>query len=445
MSESTEVTEVTVSTSASEVLRATFSIPLIVGASNRFSNGDKLRAYGPDIAELEADGFVSTDPEHMAFARMISNARKPSSIIVGQVANRPTQTWKVTPIAQNGAKYELEVGANAITPYTADGSATVAEITAALKTAVDALATGATTTDAGTYLLITSSGPGVFLRVRVPPTSRKRLKIEQNHADPGIAADLTAFEEKASESEGALAFYGIQLCFPSTATVLAAAAWVETKNGMFLDVATANTDTTTSSTTDIGSQLKTLSYRRTAWSYHHDPAEFLDAGRLGRCLPLEAGTETWQEKTIVGAIPSVLDTGERAQLMAKRGSYYVRYKGKNITLGGAKVADGHYIDTIRAIDELVARIGEDVFQLKADRDLAIPQDDGGIAILARAVLTRLQLSVGKLLRADPAPAVTAPLASALTDSDRNTRELPISFTGFIRGAVHKLKVVGTLT
>jgi hypothetical protein len=444
VSESTEVTEVTVTTAASEVLRATFSIPLIIGASNRFSNGDKLRRYDPDISALEADGFLSTDPEHKAFTRMISNVRKPSAIIVAQATNRPTQRWKVTPIAENGAKYELEVGSAAIAPYTADGSATVAEITAALKTAVDALATGATTTDAGTHLHIVTSGPGVFLRVRVPPTSRKRLLIEQDHADPGIAADLTAFEEKASESEGALSFYGIHLCFPSTATILAAAAWVETKTTYLLSVATANSNTTTGAVGNISALIETLAYRRTAIFYHHDPAEFADAGRLGRCLPLEAGTETWQMKTLVGVTPSVLDAGERAQLQATNTSYYVRYKGKNVTLGGAKVADGHYIDTIRAIDELVARIAEDVFQIQVDRDQAIPQDDGGIAIMARAVQSRLERSVGKLLRADPAPTTTAPLASDLTETQRNEREVPIGFAGYIRGAVHKTKVTGTV-
>lgn len=440
-----DLASITISPESSAVTREGFGVPLIVGASNRFS--ERFRAY-TSLASLEDDGFVAADAEHRAVTRLLSSNVKPPLFLVGNAANRPTMRWKVTPlVATAGAKYELKVGnpastATAVASFTADASPTVAEITLGLKGAVDALAfAGITTTDASTHLTITATTPGAY--VSLVTLNRELLAIEMDHADPGIAADLSAMLEAALATEGAADFYAICLCFPSTATLVAAAAWTEANKRLLL-AATSNTDVTRAVTTDVASTLRTAAYARTAVYWHHDSSQFIDAGIGGRCLPLTPGSETWQTKTVAGLDPSPLKPSEVVNLKGKSVNYYQRIKGRNVTLGGAKVAAGEFIDTVRGIDELTARLGEDVFSHVADRDEKDNYDDGGIVVMKGIVENRLRLSVGRLLAADPAPVVSAPSAAEVDPALKAVRTLPISFRAVKAGAIHQLVITGRL-
>jgi hypothetical protein len=434
-----DLVQITISSDSNSVTREGFGVPLIVGASNRFP--ERFRSYS-SLSAMEDDDFVATDAEYRAALRLLSSNVRPPQFLIGNAANRPTMRWKVTPIAGNLKKYQLYVGDGA-TPaeFTSDGTGTVAEIVAGLKTAVDDLATGATTTDNTTHLTITASGAGVFLRCVTG--DRALLLIEQDHADPGIAADLTAMLEAARATEGAADFYAIILCFPSTATIAAAAAWTEV-NRRLLVVATANTDVTTAATTDVASTLKTAAYTRSPVIYHHDPSLFADAGWAGRCLPLTPGSETWAMKTIVGLTPTALKDSEVTNLKSKNVNRYQRVKGRNLTLGGGIVPAKEYIDTVRGIDELEARLGEDVVIAQADRDDKIPYDDGGISMMKGIVQNRLNLSVGRLLTADPPPLALAPSSAEVDTAQKADRLLPITFTGTKAGAIHTLTIVGRL-
>lgn len=67
---------------------------------------------------------------------------------------------KVTPIAQNNTTYTIDINGNAAN-FLSDADATVAEITAGLKTAIDALSEPVTVVDNGTDLDISSNPAGI--------------------------------------------------------------------------------------------------------------------------------------------------------------------------------------------------------------------------------------------------------------------------------------------
>ena len=71
----------------------------------------------------------------------------------------------------------------------------------------------------GSYYLRIATNAGDFFGIQVDDLDL--LKCYQDHADPGVAADLTAIA-KADRN-----WYGLVTLFNSEAIVLAAAAWVE--------------------------------------------------------------------------------------------------------------------------------------------------------------------------------------------------------------------------
>ena len=137
------------------------------GARRYCKCNDKV--YGPNLAELTADGFATAGTTAAKFTALISQNPKPSQIIVGKRSNTPTKTVTLTPIAKNSTDYTVTIGGRGPTaaspaevfPYTSDATATVAEITAGLVALIDAGTQNVDATDNTTSLTIeTSATPG---------------------------------------------------------------------------------------------------------------------------------------------------------------------------------------------------------------------------------------------------------------------------------------------
>ena len=78
----------------------------------------------------------------------------------------------------------------------------------------------------------------------------------------------------------------------------------------------------------------------------------------------------------------------------------------------------------------------------------VPYDNGGIEAIALRVEDILQQAVTRtILRGgDDAPVVTVPDISETAQADRAARFLrDVKFTGFYAGAIHKVRIEGTLT
>lgn len=135
--------DVTISTQVSVPTRAGFGTPLIFGFHNKFA--ERVRSVS-SITDLEGLGFDAEDPEHKLLTAIFSQDPRPPTALIGRSTLTPTYTVNVVPVAQNTTIYKVAVdGADA--QFTSDASATVAEITAGLKDAIDYLGKDVIVTD----------------------------------------------------------------------------------------------------------------------------------------------------------------------------------------------------------------------------------------------------------------------------------------------------------
>lgn len=433
-----DIVSITISTESVLVEQAGFGVPLILANDCPGGFTERVRSY-TSLAGLTGDGFAVTDATYLIASKIFSQNPRPPTIMVGRCALKPTQRWALTPVAADSHVYSLKVGDTTVT-YTSDASATVAEIIAGLKAAIDALSLAITTSDQTTYLRVVANTAGAFFSLESTETSY--LKIAQDHADPGVGTDLAAI---ALENN---TWYGLCSAFNSPAYVDAVSDYAEANKKLYA-AQTQDSDVINvasgSDTSTIAYTLKNDSKYRTALIYHPSTKAFADAAWLGRCLPLDPGSETWKFKTLAGVASTTLTATQRTNALAKRCNVYNTVAGVAITEEG-KVSGNEWIDVIRFRDWIEARIGEEVFAALAASN-KIPFTDEGVAVitgLVRAVLDQ-GVAVGGL-SADPAPTVTAPLVANVSATNKALRNLPdVKFDAVLAGAIHTVAITGTIS
>lgn len=407
---------------------------------------ERSRTY-TSIAGVAAD-FATTTPEYKAANAYFSQNPRPEQLVIGRGTLKPTMIFKLTvATVANSQKYSVVLNG---TQYdvTSDASATNDEIIILLQAALAAPATAAGFTAAiggagpSTFLTLTGNAAGNWASFY--PTDPALLTLQQTTANPGIATDLDAI---VVENDN---WYGLITLYNSSACVLAAAAWAESKLKVYgVQVQDSECATVAAGiATDISKALQTAAYFRTKDGYHPDNGQFLDAAWFGRCLPYTPGSETWFGKTLAGVSamsttpPYKMTATYQTNLTTKNANFYYTISGRNITAPG-KVAAGEWIDTIRGRDWLQVRIQEAVALVTMNAD-KIPYTDPGIgridsevrAVLARAVTNGFLASY----------TVTVPTAASQTLVDKAARILRgYSFVAPIQGAIHLTYITGTLT
>lgn len=439
----TEIVNVTITAANVNVTQEGFGVPLILGTPSWVS--DRIRFYS-DITGVAAD-FATTRPEYKAAAALFNQNPRPPSIAVGKLNLPPTQKYTITPVATNSAVYNMYVNDTLIT-YTADSSATATEICDGLRTALAAAVTAGlvmTCTASGTStLVLTGNTAGAWDSVAVDNVAL--LGIAEDHADPDVATDLGEIQV-INDS-----WYAVINPWNSRLMALAIMGWCETNKKLFLCASndsllvTSSLATEVAKTTsaDIATRAKVLAYKYTSVWYHPSPSDFLDAGISGRCLPLDPGSETWALKTLSGVDPVILTTTHKTNLFDKYANTYYTIAGVNITNKG-KVGTGEYIDVVRFIDWLTARMGERIFgTLASPANPKVPYTDAGIALIAGNVSAQLQegVAVGGLA----SYVVGVPKARDANPADKAARLLKgVTFTGVLAGAAHTVAINGIVT
>jgi len=437
MANLSEIVNIQITTLSARVTQQGFGTPLVLGCKGgaHFGAGELVRSY-TSADDMVSDGFATSDPEYLAVQTIFSQNPSPDQVKVGVRTHLPTQRWAVTPVAVNNTTYSLTIDGHLVS-YTSDSSATLTEIITGLKTAIDALTLSVTTSSQGsnTFLRIVANNPGDFHTLTI--ANRALLGLIQDHADGGIATDLAAVAIYDND------WYGLVTLFNSSAEIMAAAAWVEANEKIYL-AESQDTDMVTSSTSDIGSLTKASAFDRTAVVFHPNNGAFLDAGWLGACLPLDPGSETWKFKTIAGVAVYTLTATEENFLIAKYVDYYETIGGNNMTTEGI-VSSDEYIDIVRFRDWLKARIQEGIFGVIKPAK-KIPYTDAGVAIVTGVIRNKLKAAVDiGGLSPDPKPTVTAPKVADVDSNDKANRILPnVSFTGTYAGAIHKVQIQGQI-
>jgi hypothetical protein len=425
------IVKVTVSSSNVAVKRASFGVAAIIDGHTRFN--ERIRFY-TEPADMLTDGFLSTDAAYLAALKLCSQSPRVAQFAIARRALMPTLKIELTPTVLNNKTYTVEINGVAKS-FTSDGTATLGEITAGLVAAIGAI-TGFTVTDTGpgTKVTILGSAAGNWVRVRaVDPTS---LKVEQTHADPGIATDLAAI---ALENP---AWYGACLTTASKAEIVAAAAWFEA-NKRILVQGTQDSDvvnTVLAGATDVAATLKTSSYKRTATIYHADNGEFIGAALLGRCFPRDPGSISFALKSLAGVAADTLSETQIQNATDKNANYYAAFGDQPLLMNGLS-AQGEYLDVTRDSDWYESRLQARIFGDLAAADKT-PFTTAGIAKVEAQMRAQAEEAIkAGFLANDPAPTFIVPAISDIATLDKQARKLTgLKTKATIAGAIHSTEL-----
>jgi hypothetical protein len=172
---------------------------------------------------------------------------------------------------------------------------------------------------------------------------------------------------------------------------------------------------------------------------------FKECAWLGNMLPRDPGSATWAFKNLDGVGADSMTATERAliEASAHKGNHYVAEASVGITRPG-KAHGGEWLDVVRGLDWLQARMEERLFTLLVNNP-KIPYTDDGIASVESEV--RAQLRIAEARGLIDAGWTTTVLAAADQDSaDRAARIVrDIEFQARLAGAIHTINIAGTVT
>lgn len=431
-----DIVNVQISLNTPGVAYATFGTALIASPLASFS--ERVRTYKK--GEYDEDNLppilVTALDDHFA------QTPSPREVKVGRLSVDKVVIQPSSVV--NSAVYSLKVNGTLAT-YTADGTATGAEIATGVAAAITALAiSGITATAVSATVEIT------YASAVIPLTDFTRLEwgtITPTAA--ALAADLSAINDADA------AWYDLHLTERTPARVLVAAEWTEARNKIF-GTALAEADILNPAlATDTISVLGDAQYFRTYAAYHGAAAtQFADVAWAARVLPIQPGGETWALKRLASVTPDNLTSTQKNTVVTKGGNTFEFYQPALALTNPGKTVAGEWIDVIRFRDWLENFVQVNMVTLMVKRD-KVPYTDAGIQLIVnnlKASLRRGQ-EVGGISPDEvdgdgntiPGFTVTAPLRADVTDAEAASRVLNISFAARLAGAIHVVNVTGSLS
>ncbi len=428
---------VTITKNSIGITRAGFGTLLVLSQNAPFVG--RTKTYS-DYAAVAVDYPLSTAPENIAAAAVFGQSLSPKQMKIGRRANKSTMVYSLSVVTvRNSYTYELYVSgqgfARTLVSFTSDASATDGEIIVGLVAALNAVVSK-NYTAAGTIspATVTASAAGGFFCLQV--VNPNDLKISMTHADPGVAADLTAIALADPD------FYSVYNFSNSLAEGPAIATWVEANKRIFI-LDTNQTDsiiTAESGATDVLKVAKTAAYTRTMGMYHHRLDQMPGAALNGRCLPITPGGETWADKTLSLVNATNLEDTHRNNLVARNANGYEGpVAGIGITFNGM-VASGEFLDVTRFLDYFKDDAQKAIFGVKTAND-KISYDDPGIRKIANEFRASLARGVEAKGFVDGSIKLTVPNSADVAAADRTARVLNgLKAEAQLAGAIHIVSV-----
>jgi len=429
------IVDVSITRETRTIQRASFSIPCFIAEHTIFA--ERAKEYA-SLADILSAGFATTSAVYKAATLYFGQAVAPSKIVVGR---RLVPSVTITPTVADTTVYSFKANGTLIT-FTSDGSATAAEIVTGLKDALTAAAiptTGSTgiVATGTTTLILTPSGDASS----IANYTANLVAVNAASVEDWVSATIPAVRAVKDQ------WYMLSIDTHVDATVLAVAAYIEgikATSPKFYVFSSAASDIKTSATTDIFSLVKALSYTHTAYIYSGMATSFAECGLVGRFAPEQAGSNIWEQKTIVGLTVDTLTPDEISYIHGKNGATYENVGSVDVVIGG-KCADGGWIDESIFVDWLKSRIQESVWALLVNTR-KIGYTSAGAAAIEGAMRSVMAegIQVGGLAD-DPAPVVTVPNVLNLSSAQRATRTLPdVTFTARLAGAIRATTISGTV-
>jgi hypothetical protein len=352
----------------------------------------------------------------------------------------PSKSVIFTPVVQNSHTYSMTFstpGGDATITYVSDASATAAEISLGLVTAINANGlinpTVTAVDNTGTLTVNTDVAGATWTHV----VTRADLTQDDLTVDPGSVANLTAIGVFNND------WYTVHPTWHSSLGVVALSVYIETLKKILI---TESADDDILAGTGLGAALKASGYARTSLAYIQRPGDYPGAAWAGKILPLDPGSATWKFKTLAGVtVDTGFTTTQQTNMRADSVNFYQAIAGVSMMEEGVS-ASGEFLDVTQGIDWLSQIMAEDVFALLASSP-KIPFTDPGIQAVEAIIRADLNLAIAVgFLAASPAPVVTVPLAADVSAIDKANRFLPdLNFSATLAGAVHSLEITGTVS
>lgn len=431
-----EIVDVNISRESTTVDIASFNTGMFLGLHKNFT--EVAKAYA-STSELLADGFQSTDPEYKAAVAYFGQELRPTELIIGRRATNDSMTVTPTAAAASGVVYTVKVNGTTYT-YTSAGvetQATVATNFAAIITAnVDVNA---------------SASLGVITIVPAVAATPYSVQLITSNLTKGLTASGSWASALQAVYDAGLNWYTFGTYSHLPADILDIAAWASS-NTVIYGYSTSNTTDTTSTTTGIMAQLQALGYDRAygLWNAEatNDAAgagKYPEMAWMGDRLVYAPGSDTWMFKDLSGVAVDALSTTASSYIRGYSGNTYERIGGANITREG-KVASGEYIDIIRGIDWLDARMTERIYSRLVNLQ-KIPYTGVGVQIIVTEIRGALEEGITNGLIDGATPyTITVPKVLDVSPTMRAAREFPaIKFTARLAGAIHKIEVSGVVS
>lgn len=445
------IVNVQISRETQAVTQAGFGVPLILGDNASGWGSERVRTY-VNMEEVATD-FTSSHEEYLAAQAIFSQSPRVERIKIAREASRVAQQRKLTfsgnLVTGNSIAGTVDGVALSATPFNTSNAQTLTD----LATALQATAGIATAVSDGTnQITITAANAGIPVLltgfVVTGGASQPTITIATTVANHGIAEDLAEIQEEDD------AWYGLIWIERTQGYVEQAAAAIEARRKIFITCTDAAGVLVAATTTDIGSVLSAANYARTAVIWNDEPNDFADAAWMGKLFPYDPGSENWKFKTLNSITADTLTSTQRAGAQGKNVNIYVTVGGVDITQEGV-MASSEFIDVVRGVDWLQARMEETIFARLA-RVPKIPYTDAGvqnIVNLMRGVLNNA-IAVGLLSgdALDPDNDIQTPYIISyprvvdVPENDRAMRFLPdLRFTARLGGAIDHITIQGVVT
>lgn len=424
----TDIIEIQISRETTAVSRAAFNIPMFLATHTAFT--ERARSYA-SLTEI-ADDFASTSNVYLAASKFFGQELTPPSIVVGK---RYSDSVSVTLDSVTGSAVLSYDGTEVTTDISgaADAAAAVALIKADFDAASIATITFTDNLDGTFEIAPTVAGTDYSF------VFSSQFSAVYNSTETWVDA-LDAVTEVNDE------WYALTAETHVQADVESLAAAIEARKKIY---GTSSSDTNildAVSTTDVGYTLFAAAYVRTFVLYSANAdTQYPEAAWIGGQLPEQPGSNTWKFKTLAGVTFDSLSSTQANSAKAKNVDTYERVGGVNITSEGV-MAGGEFIDVMIFVDWLEARMRESIyFRLVNSKKIAYTQ--AGVTIIEneiRRVLAEGITNGG--LAPNPQPIVSVPNVLSIDPNLRATRTLEgITFEGRLAGAIHFVKVRGTVT
>lgn len=445
-----DIVNVNITLKSKATSQAGFGRALFVAYHTHWLARTKLYTASGWDTDMATDGFLTTDKVYLDMQAYFSQKPAPKDAKIGRRALPPTQVINLVPTTTTqGFVYSGAI--DGVAWSRANGaSETVATISTALATVIGGLGVGLTASGASTtQCACTASVAG---KIHEFTSQVPELHIADVTTDPGIVTDLTAILSADSD------WFGVVLDSQSKAEVLAAAAYLETKRKVMFYSTPDFAVKDPASTTDVMFLAKGFSYFNTLGFYHHEVGSQLAAGAMGLWLVAQVGATTLAHQLVIGVLAS--DTAPNgSRWLSDAESVAVQNKNGNIdvTLGSqpdlypTKVAGGDFVDNVRVIHFMHARIQELFINAFQTPGGGFRQTNKGIAKAGMLLLNQLDAWTKRpffMLDDDPefAPTVTTPTIDDLSAADKANQHLPdVEFGARVTGAIILIDITGSVT